>query len=239
MRIKASKRRKKREVAMMSISCLGLTVPDSLERDAHQSVEEKKEERSCDDVHLMSGSHRSRLPGKRCTSKRRRKEKERSCHDVHLMSGSHRSRLPGKRCTSKRRRKEKERSCHMMFISCLGLTVPDSLKRDAHQSVEEKKEERSCDDVHLMSGSHRSRLPGKRCTSKRRRKERRVYKEERNCHDVHLVSGSHRSRLPGKRCASKRRTKERRPKKEVAMIPIETQLVSHTGFEAFKTTTLQ
>jgi hypothetical protein len=34
-------RRKRREVAMMSISCLGLTNPDSLERVAHHSVEKE------------------------------------------------------------------------------------------------------------------------------------------------------------------------------------------------------
>ena len=33
--------RKRREVATMSVSCLGLTIPDSLERDAHHSVEKE------------------------------------------------------------------------------------------------------------------------------------------------------------------------------------------------------
>ena len=35
--------RKRREVAMMPISCLGLTIPDSLERDGHQSFEKESE----------------------------------------------------------------------------------------------------------------------------------------------------------------------------------------------------
>ena len=141
MHIKASKKRKKREVAMMFISCLGLTVPDSLERDAHQSVEEKKEERSCDDVHLMSGSHRSRLPGKRCASKRRRRKKR----EVAMMSISCLGlTVPDslERDAHQSVEEKKKREVAMMFISCLGLTVPDSLERDAHQSVEEKKEDR-------------------------------------------------------------------------------------------------
>ena len=150
----------------MNVSCLGLTIPGSLSRDAH----------AC----RGRGSRRKHRRNKTCMNV--------SCLGLTIPDSLSRD-AHACRGRGSRRKHRRGRSETCMNVSCLAPCQETRMHAEEEKTGESTGEEEAKDACRLMPGSHHSRLPVKRRACMQRKKKTEKASWEKGRHNPRICCG--------------------------------------------------